>query len=61
RFDEIDEDFASDEGEGFGTLPEWREGHRGFFERNGGYAPDMMLVCERFRLVETLEIDDTEH
>lgn len=61
RFDEIDEDFARDEGEGFGTLPEWRDGHRAWFERNGGYAPDMMLVCERFRLVEALDIDDTEN
>lgn len=57
RFDEIDEDFARDEGEGFGTLPEWRDGHRDFFERNGGYAPDMELVCERFRLIEALETD----
>ena len=61
RFDEIDEAFARDEGEGFGTRPEWRAGHRAWFERNGGYAPEMMLVCERFRLVEALEIDDTEN
>ncbi|QKV20700.1 ASCH domain-containing protein [Oricola thermophila] len=61
RFDEIDEDFARDEGEGLGTLEEWREGHRAFFERTGGFAPDMNLVCERFRLVEILEVDDTEH
>ncbi|MFZ2101929.1 MAG: ASCH domain-containing protein [Oricola sp.] len=60
RFDEIDEDFARDEGEGFGTLPEWRDGHRDYFERNGGYSPDMMLVCERFRLIEALATDDTE-
>ena len=61
RFDEMDEDFARDEGEGFGTLAEWREGHRDYFERNGGYAPDMTLVCERFRLVEKFAIDDTEN
>ena len=60
RFDEIDEAFARDEGEGFGTLPEWRDGHREYFERNGGYSPDMMLVCERFRLVGALGTDETE-
>jgi uncharacterized protein YhfF len=55
RFDEIDADFARDEGEGFATPAEWRDGHRDYFERNGGCAPDMTLVCERFRLVEALE------
>jgi uncharacterized protein YhfF len=53
RFDEIDEAFAREEGEGSLTLTEWREGHQAYFSRNGGYAPDMMLLCERFRLVET--------
>lgn len=28
-----------------------REAHIAYFERNGGYAPDMMLACERFRVV----------
>ena len=54
RFDEIDEAFARDEGEGDGTLDWWRAGHRAYFERNGGYASDMMLLCERFRLVKAL-------
>lgn len=54
RFDEIDEQFAADEGEGFGTLQEWREGHEAYFRRNGGYEPDMKLLCERFRLVGKL-------
>ena len=51
RFDEVDEAFAMDEG-AFGGLADWREGHRRYFERNGGWSPDMMLVCERFRMVE---------
>ena len=52
RFDEVPEDFALDEGEGdFAT---WREGHIRYFRRNGGYSPDMQLVCERFRLIEIL-------
>ena len=54
RFDEVDEAFAFDEGEGLRTLSDWREGHEIYFRRNGGFARDMMLVCERFRLVEVL-------
>jgi uncharacterized protein YhfF len=54
RFDEVDEAFAHDEGEGFRTLADWRNGHQEYFERNGGFSPDMELVCERFRLVEAL-------
>ena len=52
-FKEVDEAFAMDEGE-FTDLADWREGHRRYFERNGGFEPGMMLVCERFRLVEDL-------
>jgi uncharacterized protein YhfF len=55
RFDEVDEAFAYDEGEGFRTLADWRSGHQGYFERNGGFSPDMDLICERFRLVEVLD------
>jgi len=55
RFDEVDDAFAFDEGEGFRTLTDWRDGHRSYFERNGGYAADMELICERFRVVEILD------
>ncbi len=55
RFDEMDEKFAHDEGEGLRTLAEWREGHQQYFGRNGGFSPDMELICERFRLVEVLD------
>ena len=50
RFDEVDEGFALAEGEG--TYDEWRAGHEVYFARNGGFSPDMELVCERFRVVE---------
>lgn len=53
-FKDIDEAFARDEGEGLLTLADWREGHRAYFERNGGWTADMDLICERFRLVEVL-------
>lgn len=54
RFDAVDWDFASAEGEGDANLQEWRDGHQAYFTRNGGFAPDMMLWCERFRLVEII-------
>ena len=54
RFDEVDEAFAHDEGEGDRSLASWREAHRTYFARNGGHANDMQLVCERFRLVEVI-------
>lgn len=52
-FDEVAEDFALAEGEN-DTLDGWQDDHRRYFERNGGFEPDMMLVCERFRVVEVL-------
>ncbi|SEI80860.1 Uncharacterized protein YhfF [Cribrihabitans marinus] len=53
RYCDVDADFALSEGEDE-TLEGWREGHRRFFQRNGGFDPEMQLVCERFRLVEDL-------
>lgn len=50
-YSEVDEEFALAEGEN-DSLSGWRIEHRRYFERNGGWAPDMVLVCERFRLVE---------
>jgi len=54
RFDEVDATFARDEGEGEATLEQWRHDHETYFRRNGGFSPDMDLLCERFRLVEIL-------
>lgn len=53
RFCDVDADFALAEGEDE-TLESWQAQHRAYFERNGGWDPEMMLVCERFRLVEDL-------
>jgi uncharacterized protein YhfF len=55
RFCDVDLQFALDEGEGDETLEDWRAGHRTYFERNGGFSPDMMLWCERFELVERIK------
>lgn len=54
RFCDVALDFALAEGEGDETLNDWREAHRAYFTRNGGFAPDMMLWCERFRLIEII-------
>ncbi|CAB3928441.1 ASCH domain-containing protein [Achromobacter aegrifaciens] len=53
RFDQVDEAFALAEGEG--PYEAWRDAHIAYFDRNGGYAPDLVLVCERFRVVEVFE------
>lgn len=60
RFDEVDADFARDEGEGDLSFEYWRDVHRAYFERNGGFSPDMELVCERFRLVEVFGENDAK-
>lgn len=53
RFCDVDAGFALAEGEDE-TLEGWQAGHRAYFERNGGWTPEMELVCEIFRLVEVL-------
>jgi uncharacterized protein YhfF len=52
RYDEVDAAFAYDEGEGDRSLQYWRQAHRNYFGRLGRFSEDMMLMCERFRLVE---------
>ncbi len=56
---EIGEDFALAEGENE-TYQEWYDDHRRYFERNGGWAPDMMMICERFEVVEDLAADRSD-
>jgi len=55
-YDEVDAQFAYEEGEGDRSLEYWREAHWRFFSRtlpNIGREPttDMPLVCERFRVI----------
>jgi uncharacterized protein YhfF len=54
RFGEVDASFAHEEGEGDRSLAYWREAHRDYFGRQGRFSEDMMLMCERFRLVDIL-------
>jgi uncharacterized protein YhfF len=55
RYNEVDAAFAYEEGEGDRSLAYWREAHRKYFGRQGKFSEDMMLMCERFRLVEVFE------
>ena len=55
RYSEVDAAFAYEEGEGDRGLAYWRSAHRRYFERQGKFSEDMMLMCERFRLVEVFE------
>jgi uncharacterized protein YhfF len=52
RYNEVDAAFAREEGEGDLSLDYWRDAHRRYFGRLGRFSEDMMLMCERFRLVE---------
>lgn len=52
RFDEVDDAFAHEEGEGYRSLAHWRRAHQSYFGRLGRYSDDMLLMCERFRLIE---------
>lgn len=57
RYCDVTADFALAEGEN-DDLDGWRRDHQAFFERNGGFDPEMALVCERFRVIEDLQAED---
>jgi uncharacterized protein YhfF len=54
RFIEVGEQFAYDEGEGDRTLAYWRKAHRNYFTRNSQFEENLLLWCERFRVVERI-------
>jgi uncharacterized protein YhfF len=54
RFDLVDGDFAAAEGEGDLSLTYWRKAHEEYFTKNGGFAPNMDLWCERFDVIQVL-------
>ncbi len=60
RFDDVDADFARDEGEGDLSYAFWRQAHEDYFRRTGGFSPDMNVICERFRLVEIISQDQAQ-
>lgn len=54
----VPEDFAIAEGEGDRTYRYWKEVHEEFFKEelskiDREYTEDMMLVCERFELIDS--------
>ena len=56
-FLEVDSQFASEEGEGDGSIASWRLNHARYFEREcarlgRAFAQNMPVVCERFRLAD---------
>ena len=52
-FSDVTEAMSLAEGENE-TLDGWRADHRLYFERTGGFSPDMKVVWERFALLEDL-------
>jgi len=57
-FDEVDAQFAYDEGEGDRSLQYWREAHRRFFTRECArlgrtFTEKMPVLCERFKVIYT--------
>jgi uncharacterized protein YhfF len=55
-FNEVDAQFAYDEGEGDRSLAYWRRAHQAFFTRvgraiNREFRDDMPVVCERFHVI----------
>lgn len=56
KYNEVDADFAREEGEGDLSLEYWREAHRNYFSRvlpkvGREFSEEMPLVCERFRVI----------
>lgn len=51
RFNAIDAEFVAAQGE-FRDLDHWRGAYEAYFRRSGGFAPDMKLMCERFKVIE---------
>ncbi|WP_314427953.1 ASCH domain-containing protein [uncultured Microbacterium sp.] len=54
-FDAVTAEHAHAEGEGDRTLDYWRASHerywRAYSENPRGFAPDMPVICERFRVI----------
>ena len=56
KYNEVDANFAREEGEGDRSLNYWRGAHRNYFSRvlskiGKEFSEDMPLVCERFRVI----------
>ncbi|WP_367144081.1 ASCH domain-containing protein [Pantoea stewartii] len=54
RFDRVTPEMAMMEGEGDLSLEYWQREHQRYFQRNGGFSPEMELIFETFQLVEVI-------
>ncbi|ATG50750.1 RNA-binding protein [Brachybacterium vulturis] len=52
-FEDVTEEHAHAEGEHDRTLASWRSIHESFWREHSaqGFAPDMLVACERFRVI----------
>jgi len=62
-FDQVDAQFAFEEGEGDRSLAYWRTVHQQFFQQamskiGKHFSEDIPLVCERFRVIYVDELND---
>ncbi|MGJ8625471.1 MAG: ASCH domain-containing protein [Sulfitobacter sp.] len=51
RFEDMDAEFVAAQGE-FRDLDHWNASYEAYFRRDGAFAPDMKLMCERFKVIE---------
>jgi len=56
KYNEVDADFAREEGEGDLSLTYWREAHKNYFSRvlpkvGKEFSEEMPLVCEKFQVI----------
>lgn len=58
-FDEVGAEHARAEGEGDRSLASWRDVHERFWSTYSaqGFAPDMRVLCERFRVIHPAPSD----
>ena len=53
-FDEVSAELAYKEGEGDRTLVHWQREHRAFFEREGCFSAQMLLLFEEFECIDII-------
>ena len=57
RFDEMTEALVTPQAE-FRDRADWYEQYSAYFGARGGFSPDMMIMCERFRLIHDFAKDE---
>jgi uncharacterized protein YhfF len=56
RYDKVDESHAK--AEGYSSLAEWANVHQSDYLRDGAIAPEMLVICQTFQLVEVYQNKD---